>query len=162
VVREFDIGPDDVQVSFVLFGREATVEWDFTAEQDKGKLIRDILAMRYLDSWTNLNDALYLTRTKVYAPGGGARDGALRATVILTDGEDNIPEPGTPLTLQNARLCKDDGIWLIAVAVTQHANVPRLHQIISSPSDYYSVYDFQAVPTIVAYLKSKICPEISK
>jgi len=146
----------------VLFGREATVEWGLTDYPDKGDLVREILGMRYLNSWANLNDALYLTRTVVYAPGGGAREGALRATIILTDGEDNIPERRTPLTLQNARLCKDDGIWLIAVGVTQHANVPRLHQIISSPSDYYSVYDFQAVPTIVADLKSKICPEISK
>jgi len=162
VVREFDIGPDDVQISFVLFGREATVEWDFTAEQDKDKLIQDILAMRYLDSWTNLNDALYLTRTKVYGPNGGAREGSVKATVILTDGEDNIPELGTPLTIENATLCKEDGIWLIAVGVTQHLNVSRLHEIISSPSDYYPVDDFDALPTIVDDLKSKICPEISK
>ena len=138
------------------------MEWGLTDYPDKGDLVREILGMRYLNSWANLNDALYLTRTVVYAPGGGAREGALRATIILTDREDNIPERRTPLTLQNARLCKDDGIRLIAVAVTQHANVPRLHEIISSPSDYYSVYDFQAVPTIVADLKSKICPEISK
>ena len=157
VVREFDIGPDDVQISFVLFGREATVEWDFTAEQDKEKLIQDILAMRYLDSWTNLNDALYLTRTKVYAPGGGVRERSVKATVILTDGEDNIPEPGTPLTLQNATLCKEDGIWLMTVAVTDGVDEARLHEIISSPFDYYYVDDFDALQAIVTKIKTEIC-----
>jgi len=162
VIREFTIGPNDVQVAFVLFGDEATVEWDFTAEQDKDKLIQDILAMRYLREYTNLNDALYLTRTKVYAPGGGVRERSVKATVILTDGIDNQPERGTPLTLQNATLCKEDDIWLIAVGVTDRVNVTRLHEIISSPSDYYPVDDFDALPTIVEDLKSKICPEISK
>jgi len=159
VVREFTIGPNDVQVAFVLFSTEATVEWGLTKYQDEPSLTGAISGMRYLGGWTNLNDALYLTRTVVYAPGGGARDGALRATVILTDGEDNRPEPGTPLTIENATLCKEDDIWLIAVGVTDGVDEARLHQIISSPSDYYPVDDFDALPTIVDDLKSKICPE---
>jgi len=162
VVREFTIGPNDVHVAFVLFDTEATVEWGFTENQNKETLTNEILGMRYLQGYTNLNDALYLTRTVVYAPGGGAREGALRATVILTDGIDNQPERGTPLTIENATLCKEDGIRLIAVGVTEHVNVARLHEIISSPSDYYPVDDFDALPTIVEDLKSKICPEISK
>jgi len=157
VVRAFDIGPHDVQVSFVLFSEEATVEWGLTDYPDKDDLVNEILGMRYLGRYTNLNDALYLTRTKVYGPNGGARERSVKATVILTDGEDNIPEPGTPLTLQNATLCKEDGIWLIAVAVTDGVNETRLHQIISSPSDYYFVEDFDALPTIVTKIKTKIC-----
>jgi len=159
VVREFTIGPNDVQVAFVLFSTEATVEWGFGQYETEEDLTGAILGMRYLDGWTNLNDALYLTRTVVYAPGGGAREGALRATIILTDGEDNQPEPGTPLTIENATLCKEDGIWLIAVGVTDGVDEARLHEIISSPSDYYPVDDFDALPTIVDDLKSKICPE---
>jgi len=157
VVRAFDIGPHDVQISFVLFGLEATVEWDFTAEQDKDKLIEDILAMRYLNGWTNLNDALYLTRTKVYAPGGGVREGSVKATVILTDGVDNKPEVGTPLTIENATLCKEDDIWLMAVAVTSGVDKDRLLEIISSPLDYYPVADFDALQAIVTKIKTEIC-----
>jgi len=156
MVREFTIGPNDVQVAFVLFSLEATVEWGFTEYQDKDRLIDAILNVRYLSSWTNLNDALILTRTDVYAPGNGAREGALRVTIILTDGEDNIPEVGTPLTLENAERCKNDSIWLIAVGVTDGVDEERLKQI-TSPSDYYSVDDFDALPTIVSDLKDQIC-----
>jgi len=157
VVRAFDIGPDDVQVSFVLFSEEATVEWGLTDYPDKEDLVREILAMRYLGRYTNLNDALYLTRTKVYAPGAGVREGSVKATVILTDGVDNRPEEGTPLTIQNATLCKEDGIWLIAVAVTDGVDEARLHEIIASPLDYYKVDDFDALTNIVESIKSKIC-----
>jgi len=157
VVREFTIGPNDVQVAFVLFSLEATVEWGFTEYHDKDSLIDAILGVRYLNSWTNLNDALFLTRTKVYAPGNGAREGALRVTIILTDGEDNIPEVGTPWTLENATLCKNDSILLIAVGVTDGVDGERLKQI-SSTNDYYSVDDFDALDDIVDDLKAQICP----
>ena len=157
VVRKFTIGPDDVQVAFVLFSTKATVEWDLTGYPNKVDLEREILGMRYLGRGTNLNDALYLTRTEVYTRRRGARDGALRAAIILTDGD-----VGTWQTIENARLCKEDGIWLMAVAVKRGVDKDRLREIITLPSDFYSVYDFQAVPTIVADLKSKICPEISK
>jgi len=106
VVNEFTIGPNDVQVALVLFSLEAMVEWGFTKYQDKDSLVDAIRNLRYLKSWTNLNDALFLTHSEVYAPGNGAREGALRATIILTDGVDNIPEEGTPLTLENAEQCK--------------------------------------------------------
>ena len=102
VVRQFTIGPNDVQVAFVLFSTEATVEWGLTQYHDQDELVNAILNMRYLNGWTNLNDALHLTRTQVYAPGAGARPGAAKVTIILTDGVDNIPEEGTPLTLENA------------------------------------------------------------
>ena len=155
VVREFDIGPYDVQVAFVLFSAWATVEWDFTENQDKQTLTNEILGMRYRGGGTNLYDALKLTRTEVYTQRRGARNGALRAAIILTDGD-----VGTRQTIQTATLCKNDGIWLMAVGVTEHVNVAGLHEIISSPSDYYPVDD--ALPTIVKSIKSKICPEISK
>jgi len=158
VVRQFVIGPNDVQVSFVLFSTDARVEWGLTEYQDMDSLIEAILNVPYLGRWTNLNEALFLTRTEVYAPGRGSRPGALKATIIVTDGVDNVPEKRTPLTLKNAELCKDDDIWLIAVGVTEGVDERRLKEIASSPSDYYSVYDFDALTNIADDLKSQICP----
>jgi len=158
VVRQFVIGPNDVQVSFVLFSTDARVEWGLTDYQDMDSLIAAILSVPYLGRWTNLNEALFLTRTEVFGPDRGSRPGALKATIILTDGADNVPSRGTPLTLENAELCKDDDIWLITVGVTEGVDERRLKEIASSPSDYYSVYDFNALTNIVDDLKSQICP----
>jgi len=156
LIEEFTIGPEDVQVALVLFSLEATVEWGLTEYTDKAALQQAILDMRYLRSWTNLNDALKLTHEEVYKPGNGVREGALRVTIILTDGVDNIPEEGTPLTLENAQQCKDDDIWLIAVGVTDGVDEDRLKQI-TSPIDYYFVDDFDTLPIIAGDLKDQIC-----
>ena len=153
----FTIGPDDVQVAFVLFGYVATVEWGLTRYRDKASLISAIRNVTYIGYSTNLNDALYLTWSDVFAPGNGTRPNATKVTVILTDGEDNVPSYGTPLTLANAARCKNDGIRLIAVGVSNKTNHSRLMQIASSPSDFYPVNDFVDLRTIVANLKQQIC-----
>jgi len=157
VTRQFTIGPNNVQVAFVLFSHVATVEWGLTRYQDKASLINAIRNVSYIGSATNLNDALYLTRTEVFAPGRGTRPNADKATIILTDGEDNVPEVGTPLTIQNATLCKNDGIRLIAIDISDSVDRDRLLQIVSSPSDYYEVNDFSSLPTLVSQLIPQNC-----
>jgi len=156
LVNKFEVGPDHVQVALVLFSLEATVEWGLTEYQDKDSLIDAIRNLRYLDSWTNLNDALFLTHSEVYKPGNGVRAGIPRVTIILTDSVDNIPEEGTPLTLQNAEQCKIDDIWLIAIGITDEVDEERLKQI-TSPSDYYFVDDFDSLTSIIGDLKDQIC-----
>jgi len=158
ITSQFTIGPNDVQVAFVLFSQVATVEWGLTRYRDKPSLIQAILTMRYLDATTNLNDALYLTRTDVFAPGRGTRANAIKVTIILTDGEDNVPVEGTPLTIQNATECKNAGIRLIAVGVSDEVDAARLRQIVSDPQrDYYPVDDFSALRTLIQELTPQIC-----
>jgi len=156
VVRQFTIGPNDVQVAFVLFSHVATVEWGLTQYQDLTSLLYAILSVRYVGSTTNLNDALYLTRTRVFAPGRGTRPNAVKVTIILTDGEDNVPVEGTPLTIANATLCKREGIRLIAIGVSDEVDLTRLLEIVSSPTDYYAVDDVQALTNIITQLQPQL------
>ena len=158
VTSQFTIGPNNVQVAFVLFSDVATVEWGLTQYRDSASLLRAIRNVRYIGSTTNLNDALYLTRTQVFGPGGGSRPNAVKATVILTDGEDNVPEPGTPLTIQNATACKNQGIRLIGIGISDDVDRDRLLQIVSSPSDYHAVDDFDALQSVIVQLQpQEIC-----
>ena len=153
----FTIGPNDVQVALVLFSTAANVEWGLTRYRDKTSLINAIRNVPYIGDETNLNDALKLTWSDVFAPGRGTRPNARKVTVILTDGEDNVPTQGTPLTLENARRCKRGGIRLIAVGVSNMIDRNRLMKIVSSPSDFYPVNDFTALQSIVADLAQQIC-----
>ena len=159
ITNNLTIGPDDVQVAFVVFSTTAEVEWGLTRYQDKTSLINAIMNVPYLDDLhTNLNDALYLTRTEVYAPGQRIRPNAARATIILTDGEDNRPEVGTPLTTANATALKNDGVRLIGVGVSSQVDEDRMLQIVSSPDDLYHVDDFDALSSLVAKITQQICP----
>ena len=157
VASLFEIGPDDVQVAFVIFSDVATVEWSLTRYPDKTTLINAIYNVSYIGSSTNLNDGLYLTRSVVFAAGRGVRDKATKVTVILTDGVDNVPEVGTPWTIENATLCKNDGIWLIAIGVSDGIDSDRLLQIATSPEDFYAVADFEALADITGRLSTHIC-----
>jgi len=162
VTRLFTVGPSNVQVAFVLFSEFATIEWNLARYQDQASLIAAIQRVPYIGKYTNLNDALYLTRTQVFAPGQGTRQGAIKAAIILTDGVDNVPTNGTVLTLQNATACKNDGIRLIAIGVSTHVNVERLRdQIASRPAErhYHHVSDFDALTSIANELKSTVCPQ---
>jgi len=158
LTSRFTIGPNAVQVALVLFGDHAAVEWNLTRYQDKASLITAIMNVRYLDQETNLNDALYLTRTQIFARGRGTRPGANKISIILTDGEDTVPEEGTPLTIQNATACKNAGIRLIAIGVSNKVDRSRLLRIVSSPSDYHAVDDFNALSRLVnELLPADIC-----
>jgi len=158
VVRQFTIGPNDAQVAFVLFSNVARIEWGLTRYSDLAGLLNAILNVSYIGSATNLNDALYLTWSQVYASGRGTRPNAVKAAIILTDGEDNVPEKGTPLTIANATLCKNQGIRLIGVGVSDDVDVDRLMQIVSSPTDYHAVDDFDGLTNVVAKLQpEQIC-----
>jgi len=158
IVRQFTIGPNDVQVAFVLFSHLATVEWGLTQYRDVASLVNAILGVPYIGSTTNLNDALYLTRTRVFAPGRGTRPNAIKVTIILTDGEDNVPAEGTPLTIANATLCKRQGIRLIAIGVSEKVDLARVLQIVSSQTDYHAVDDFDSLTSVIAQLQpEQIC-----
>jgi len=156
VVSQFTIGPNDVQVAFVLFSHVARVEWGLTQYQDLPSLLSAILNVRYIGSTTNLNDALYLTRTQVFRQGRGTRPNAIKVTIILTDGEDNVPVEGTPLTIANATLCKRDGIRLIGIGVSDEVDLARLLQIVSSQTDYHAVDDVQALTSVIAQLQPQL------
>jgi len=139
----------------VVFSTTAEVEWGLTRYRDNSSLTNAIMNVPYLDDHTNLNDALHLTRTRVFTE--STRPNAVKATIILTDGEDNIPEIGTMLTIANATALKNDGVRLIGVGVSDDVDEDRLLQIVSSPDDLYQVDDFGALSSIVAKITPELC-----
>jgi len=168
VTDAFTIGPRNVRVAFVLFSTNARVVWDLTRYTEKRSLIDAIRRVGYIGDETNLNEALWLTWSHVFAE-GRTRSGAIKAAVILTDGEDNVPVKGTQLTLNNATSCRDAGIRLMAVGVSNMIDQNRLEQIVTQPSssNFYPVTDFNALQGIVQDLTPRICvtpppPTISK
>ena len=157
VISQFTIGPNNVQVAFVLFNAGPTIEWGLTLYRDSASLLAAIRNVRYIGTTIirNLNAALYLTRTQVFGPGSGTRPNAVKATIILTDGIDNV-RPS--LTIANATECKNQGIRLIAIGISYNVDGDRLLQIVSSPSDYHAVDDFDTLPSVIAQLQpEQIC-----
>lgn len=144
------IGPSATQVAVILFSNDAPVSFHLNTNSTGIK--NAVSYLPYLDGRTDLNDALYLTRTDVFAPGNGARTAAGKVAIIITDGADNTQVEGIPLTLQNATLLKQAGVHIVAIAVTNQVDVSRLLQIVSSPSDLHNVSNFSQLPTLLISL----------
>jgi len=134
---KFEIGPNATQIAIVTFSNRSSVMVRFSRHQLKTPLLLFIRNMPYRGGLSNLNDALYKTWSDVFAVGGGSRTAADKVAIILTDGVDNVPGMKSPVTIQNARRCKQDGIRLMAVGITSRSNDARLIQIVSSPDDLF-------------------------
>jgi len=149
LISRLNIGPSATQVAVVVFGNDAAVQLHLNLYQSADPLSAAIRRIVYTGGSTNLNDALFLVWSDIYAPGNGLRSDANRIAVIVTDGEDNV---NADLTMSNATRCKDRGIRLIAVAVGSDINKPRLMSIASNSYDYYPVTAYSELATIVGAL----------
>jgi len=158
VTSQLEIGPDATQVAVVRFSNRSQIVVPFSRDQQKTTLLHTVRHMSYSGGRTNLNDALNRTWSEVYADGSGARPFASDLAIIITDGEDNVPTINSPLTIQNAVRCRQNGIRLIAVGITETISPERLLRIVSSPGDLYNVSDFDVLWKMTPILRQQICP----
>ena len=154
-IERLTIGPSDTQVAVIVFGSNAAVQFHFGVHNSRVDLEGAIKSIQYTGGSTNLNEALFLVWSDVYASGGGSRPGVNRIAVIITDGEDTENVDQTP---SNATKCKDNGIRLMAVGVGNAVNAARLRNIVSVPSDrnYYNVSAYSELAKIMGSLGSSI------
>ena len=155
LIDRLNIGPNATQVAVIVFGSNAAVNFRFGTYQSGNAVESAIRNITYSGGSTNLNDALFLLWSDVYAPDRGSRPGMSRVAVIITDGEDNEnPE----LTLSNATICKNTaGVRLMAVGVTDKINERRLRSIASPGNEnYYSVAGYEQLANITNALNSGI------
>jgi len=155
LIDRLNIGPNATQVAVIVFGSSAAVNFRFGAYQSGNAVKSAITNITYSGGSTNLNEALFLLWSDVYAPDRGSRPGMSRVAVIITDGEDNEnPE----LTLSNATTCKNTaGVRLMAVGVTNKINEPRLRSIASPGNEnYYNVVGYEHLANITNALNSGI------
>ena len=115
LVDTLTVGSAYSQVAVVIFSTSATVNFNLNSYLTKADVLAAIDRLVYTGGVTNLNAALGLLNTNVYADGNGMRAGAEKVAVIITDGVDN----GGSTTIDTATTCKDvTGIRLMAVGGT--------------------------------------------
>jgi len=155
IFSRLTIGPSATQVAVVLYGTNANVAFHFGHNLTNNELVSAIWNMTRLAGRKNLNQALYLLWSDVYAAGKGSRPGVSRIAVIITDGEDT---ENTDQTLSNATKCKDEmNIRLMVVsAASSAANIPRLRSVASpGAQNYLRAADYQQLVAVLAsYVRS--------
>ena len=150
IFNSLSIGRSATQIAVVIYGTDANVAFHFGHHLSSDALVAAIWNMTRQAGRKNLNQALYLLWSDVYAAGRGSRPGVSRIGVIITDGEDT---ENTDQTLLNAAKCKvDNSIRLMVLSAASSAvNLPRLSSVASpGPQNYLRVADYQQLVTVLA------------
>jgi hypothetical protein len=159
LVSHLTVDETRTQVAIVVYDDDAVIPFNFGKHLSKIEVQTSISNLKFRHGHhTNLNGALYLLWSDVYAADNGARPGSTRVAVIFTDGDDNID---AHLTLSNASRCKEEQITLIAIGVSNLVNEGRLYHIASvGDGNVFNVSDFNRLADIMEALTDRLhgCP----
>ncbi|XP_076438556.1 uncharacterized protein LOC143277563 [Babylonia areolata] len=154
VVKALPVGPDRVQVANVVFGTIAEVAFNFSTYSDKQDIIDDIKNTDKDNGGTNTPTALNLTRTVVFDPANGARPGARKVAVLLTDGESY----DFNLTVQEAEKLRSEGVIVFAIGIG-YINLQELLAVASQPvcSHVYVLDNYAHIDSILYEIQKSTC-----
>uniref|UniRef100_A0A8C8K4D9 Integrin subunit alpha 2 n=1 Tax=Oncorhynchus tshawytscha TaxID=74940 RepID=A0A8C8K4D9_ONCTS len=146
LLENLDIGPDNTQVSVIIqYGVEPVVEFHLNAYKTKDSIIAaaaNILQREGLE--TNTFRAIEFARcvSNAFLPGNGARPGASKVMVVVTDGESHDKN----LRDDVIRKCESEKITRFGIAVLGYYIrndidtknlIAEIKSIASTPTDRY-------------------------
>ncbi|BFZ02959.1 hypothetical protein BsWGS_05998 [Bradybaena similaris] len=147
----FNIGPNDVHFSVMVFSSIATMLFDFTlTSHDQVK--KAIKAAPHMALSTDTAAALQRARKEAFTTTCGCRDGK-KIAVIITDGCSD----DTSQTEQAAKRLFESGVLTLAVGVGNYINRTELECIATLPEDVYTVDNYSVLETIKDELAGKTC-----
>ncbi|KAJ8308221.1 hypothetical protein KUTeg_013095, partial [Tegillarca granosa] len=153
VVRRFDIGPTETQVSVVSFSDQVFDEFHLNRYPTKTTLLGAISKVPYHTGTTNTHMALSHVATQSFAMQNGGRQNAAKIVVVLTDGQSTYSSQ----TIQQADKLHQLGIEVIAIGIGSNTNKNELDRIASDSSHVFEVSSFDALNTIQTDLEKSTC-----
>ncbi|WAR18708.1 CO6A3-like protein [Mya arenaria] len=164
-VRQFDIGPSDVQVGLTTFSSSAHNEFYFNAilsphsHRDKTSLIAAIQSVRFRGGTTATDQALRNARYYQFASYHGARPNATRIVIVLTDGQST----DTGATIAEARSLKTQShATVIAIGIGSNVNQFELNNVATDRNHVFTVGSFSILHTLQVELKDQSCGSCGK
>ena len=154
-VQSMDIGsgPNQVQVSLIVFGNNVYPRFDLNTYTDKTAMITAINQTPFPNEATSTDKALKYVRETSLTQQKGDRAGAHNVVIVMTDGISNNP----PATENEANLLKklpDTTVFAIGIA---NANKPEVEKIASDPATCKLLANFDDLDGFVTELKEKTC-----
>ncbi|XP_060084215.1 uncharacterized protein LOC132563474 [Ylistrum balloti] len=134
VVDQFDIGPQTARVAVVEFSTAVSASFLLNQFDTKDAVKKAVDGIIYSPGGTNTAAAIDKTVNEVFATVNGARNGAAKVMILITDGRSE----NTVNTLNAANNARLSGITIFTLGVTQYVNKIELDGIASSPSCTHS------------------------
>ncbi|XP_061885642.1 integrin alpha-10 isoform X1 [Entelurus aequoreus] len=164
ILSKFHISPDQMQVGILQYGEVAVHEWslqDYQTTQEVVEAAKNISRQEGRETRTAY--AINMACTEAFSAERGARDGATKVMIVVTDGESHDGEELPDALLE----CESRNITRYAIAVLGHyirrqqdpeTFINEIKYIASDPDDkyFFNVTDEAALNDIVDALGDRI------
>ncbi|XP_057195965.1 integrin alpha-10 isoform X2 [Triplophysa rosa] len=164
ILSKFHISPEQMQVGVIQYGEISVHEWslrDYQTIQDVVEAAKNI--SRQEGRETHTAEAIRMACTEAFSPERGAREGATKVMIVVTDGESHDGED-LPDVLSE---CEKRNITRYAIAVLGYyirvlknptAFIKEIKSIASDPDEkyFFNVTDEAALNDIVDALGERI------
>ncbi|XP_059909662.1 integrin alpha-10 isoform X1 [Gadus macrocephalus] len=164
ILSKFHISPEQMQVGILQYGEVALHEWslkDYQTTQEVVEAAKNISRQEGRETRTAY--AIHMGCTEAFSAERGARDGATKVMIVVTDGESHDGEE-LPEALEE---CEKRNITRYAIAVLGHyirrqqdpgTFIDEIKYIASDPDDkyFFNVTDEAALNDIVDALGDRI------
>ncbi|KAJ8309545.1 hypothetical protein KUTeg_014419 [Tegillarca granosa] len=153
-VKQFQIGPNAVQIGMVTFSSNARDDFYFNTYHDKQSLLNKILNAPYLGETTNTEEGLKYARLHHFdSKSSGARPEAKKIAIVMTDGKSD----SRSFTLQEATQLKNLNVTVLAIGIGTNVDQSELQGIASDRLHVFNVSGFDALQSIQHELKNRAC-----
>uniref|UniRef100_A0A8C2GHH9 Integrin, alpha 10 n=1 Tax=Cyprinus carpio TaxID=7962 RepID=A0A8C2GHH9_CYPCA len=164
ILSKFHISPEQMQVGVLQYGEISVHEWslrDYQTTQDVVEAAKNISRQEGRETRTAY--AIQMACTEAFSPDRGAREGATKVMIVVTDGESHDGEE-LPESLAE---CEKRNITRYAIAVLGHYSrrqqdpetfINEIKYIASDPDEkyFFNVTDEAALNDIVDALGNRI------
>jgi len=164
IVNKYEVGDDGAYFGAVTFDTTAQVIFhlqDFTTAAAITSALNTIQPSK--EGSTDLYSALNLACTDVLATQQKARLNVPHIIIILTDGKEHI---NAGKTINEADSCKNNGVTIYAVGITNATDSERLAKISSDPHqrgvNYFITPDYTSLSSVVSVLADGVCSAVAE
>ncbi|XP_033736270.1 collagen alpha-6(VI) chain-like isoform X1 [Pecten maximus] len=153
-VKQFQIGPQNVQVGLVTFSTSAHNEFYFNTYHDQAGILNKLNNVHYSGGTTHTDAGLQYSRlfhfTSTYH---GARRNAQKIAIVMTDGQSSSKSS----TSRQAQYLRDMGVKVISIGIGSGIDQRELNTIATDSNHAFSVSSFDVLKSIEIELKNAAC-----
>ncbi|XP_030069135.1 collagen alpha-1(XX) chain [Microcaecilia unicolor] len=155
LLAPFHIAPDHIRIGLSQYSGEPRTEWNLSTYHAKEEVLEAVKNLRYKRGNTFTGLALTHVKEKILWSEAGARPGANKMLILLTDGKSQDDANPAAQSLKNA------GIEIFAIGV-KNADETELRLIASDPPELtvYNVLDFPLLTSLLPQLTRALCSRI--
>ena len=144
IVRSLNLSPGLSRVSIIPYSERADVTVNFSDRLSMDSLLRRIDNIPYYGGRKQIDQALQLAASRLFLPGGSARQYVPRTLVIVTDGEQERLTAGTAFN-ESLALLKENGVKFLVVAIGGDVDGRELDAFVEDENDVFIADSFETL-----------------